>query len=126
MNANVQSEPSNALDMLKWFIIIALLTGMVVANNVYAETSMFLRAGVFVVVMIVCLALASQTTKGKTFLVFAKDSRVEVRKVVWPNRQEATQTTMIIGATTMLVALVLWGLDALLLWAVGFVTGLRF
>ena len=37
---------------------------------------------------------------------------VEVRKVVWPNRQETTQTTMIVVFTVIVVAFILWGLDS--------------
>ena len=126
MNANVQSESSNALDIVKWMAIIAILAAMVVANNMYPDTSMLIRAVVFVAVVAVCLGVASQTEKGRTFLGFAKESRAEVRKVVWPSRQEATHTTAIIGMVTLVVGVMLYGLDAFLMWSVGFVTGLRF
>lgn len=126
MNASVESESSSSgLDVVKWLLIIAIFGGMVVANNMFPDTSDLIRAGVFVVVTAICLGIASQTEKGRTFLVFAKDSRVEVRKVVWPSRQEATHTTMIIGAATALVGVMLYFLDMFLMWAVGLVTGLR-
>jgi preprotein translocase subunit SecE len=127
MNASVESESSsNGFDIFKWIAVVALFGGMVVLNNMFPETSDLIRAGVFVVVTAICLGVASTTEKGKTFLVFAKDSRVEVRKVVWPSRQEATHTTMIIGAATAMVGVLLYFLDMFLMWAVGFVTGLRF
>jgi preprotein translocase subunit SecE len=126
MNANVESESSNVMDTVKWILVAGILIGTVVANNIYAEVSVLLRAGVFVVSVAVCMFLASQTDKGRTFLEFAKESRTEVRRVIWPTRQEAVHTTMIIGAVTAITAIFLWGLDSLLLWAVGFVTGLRF
>jgi preprotein translocase subunit SecE len=47
-----------------------------------------------------------------------KGSRTEIRKVVWPTRQETVQTTMIVVAFVVLVALLLWGLDSLLGWLV--------
>ena len=56
---------------------------------------------------------------------FAKESRTEVRKVVWPSRQEATQTTLIVVVATVIVALILWGLDGILVRVVGFLTGLE-
>ena len=127
MNASVESESSsNGLDMVKWLLVVVIFGAMVYANNTFPDTSDLIRAGVFVVVTAICLGLASTTEKGKTFLVFAKDSRVEVRKVVWPSRQEATHTTMIIGAATAMVGVLLYFLDMFLMWAVGFVTGLRF
>jgi preprotein translocase subunit SecE len=45
-------------------------------------------------------------------------TQVEVRKVVWPTRQETLQTTMIVLLMVMLVALLLWAFDSLLGWAV--------
>lgn len=126
MNDTVQAEGGNALDKVKWFLIVAILAATVVGNNMFGDMSVLIRAGGFVIAVAFCLFLASQTEKGRTFLVFAKESRTEVRKVVWPNRQEATHTTLIIAAATVLMALLMWGLDAILMWAVGLLTGLRF
>ncbi len=66
---------------------------------------------------------ALQTAKGKSFLVLAKEARTEIRKVVWPTRQETTQTTLIVVAVVLVMALLLWGLDSLLGWAVSLIVG---
>lgn len=124
MNANVES-PSNAFDKVKWIVIVVILAAAIVANNLFGDISVLIRAVGFVVAVAIALALAAQTDKGRTFLVFAKEARTEVRKVVWPNRQEATHTTLIIAAATVLMALLLWGLDTFLMWGVGLLTGLR-
>ena len=71
------------------------------------------------------LDVAWQTFKGRTFLAFAKEARIEVRKVVWPTRQETTHTTLIVMVATVIMALILWGLDGILFRAVGFLTGLE-
>ena len=60
-----------------------------------------------------------QTVKGRTAVAFAKESRTEVRKVVWPTRQEAVQTTGIVLVATLIMSLLLWGLDSVLFWVVG-------
>jgi preprotein translocase subunit SecE len=124
MNASVESE-SNAFDKIKWLMIVAILVAAIVANNMFGEMSVLIRAVGFVVAVGIAMVLAAQTDKGRTFLVFAKESRTEVRKVVWPNRQEATHTTLIIAAATVMMALLLWGLDTILMWLVGLLTGLR-
>jgi preprotein translocase subunit SecE len=69
--------------------------------------------------------IAVQTEKGRTALNFAKEARVETRKVVWPTRQEAIQTTGIVIVATLIMSLILWGLDSLLFELVGFITGLK-
>ena len=41
-------------------------------------------------------------------------SRAELRKVVWPTRQETLQTTLIIGVVVMILGLASWGVDSLI------------
>ena len=60
---------------------------------------------------------------GQKVWVFAKQSRMELRKVVWPTRQETIQTTMIVVAMVVVMALVLWGVDSILTWAITWLTG---
>ena len=69
--------------------------------------------------------IALQTEKGRNAAIFAKEARTEVRKVVWPTRQEAVQTTGIVLVVTLLMSLLLWGLDSVLFWLVGLVTGMQ-
>ena len=64
-----------------------------------------------------------QTMLGQTGWSFLVTARDEVRKVVWPNRKETTQTTLMVAAIVFIVAVFLWLLDTLLLWAVRILTG---
>ena len=50
-----------------------------------------------------------QTEPGRNLWNFLQDAQVEVRKVVWPTRQETTQTTLLVIAVVILAALILWG-----------------
>ncbi|MHC6648707.1 preprotein translocase subunit SecE [Alteromonas sp. HB246098] len=115
---------SNALDMFKWVVVFALLAGLVTANTMYGEISVLYRAIAIVVVVGIAGFIAATTEKGSTFLSFAKESRTEVRKVVWPTRQETNQTTLIVLAATLIMALILWGLDGIIVRVVGFITGI--
>jgi preprotein translocase subunit SecE len=58
------------------------------------------------------------TAPGKRFYVFAEESVTETKKVVWPNRKETLQTTGIVFAFVVVMALFLWLVDASLLWVV--------
>lgn len=123
MSENTETQ-SNPMDMLKWLIVIALLGGVVAGNYVYEELSVLYRALGAVAGVVIAGVVAASTTKGSAFLTFAKDSRTEVRKVVWPTRQEATQTTLIVLAATVVMSLLLWGLDGIIVRVVSFITGL--
>ena len=124
MSTNVET-PSSGMESVKWLVAIALLAGAVVGNHMYADQSVLLRAIGVVVAIAAGLAIASQTFKGRTFLAFAKEARIEVRQVIWPTRQETTHTTLIVMVATVIMALILWGLDGILFRAVGFLTGLE-
>lgn len=124
MNANVESESTGgAFDTVKWILVVVILAGAIVANNLYGEMSVLVRAGAFLVAVAVAMFLASTTDKGRTFMVFAKESKTEVRRVVWPSRQETVHTTLIIALVTVVMGFLLWGLDNGLRFVIGLFTG---
>jgi len=57
------------------------------------------------------------------FFVFAQESVVETKKVVWPSRKETVQTTGMVLAFVLVMAIFLWIVDALLVWGVKFLMG---
>ena len=61
--------------------------------------------------------------RGKTIWRFIKEARNEVRRVVWPNRQETLQMTLLVFAMVFILALILWGVDSVLMAALGWFTG---
>ncbi|WP_028863202.1 preprotein translocase subunit SecE [Psychromonas aquimarina] len=123
MSTTNTENTKSSLDGLKWGVTILLLAAIIVGNYIYGE-SVHVVARVMVLLLMAALAVfsAAMTEKGKTFVGFAKDSRLEVRKVVWPTRQETVQTTLIILAVSTIVGLVLWGLDGIFVRVVAFIT----
>lgn len=115
---------SNPLDLVKWILVIGLLGGLVYVYNQYQDVSVLYRALGAVTVAVIALGIASTTMKGQTFLSFAKEARIEVRKVVWPTRQEVVRMTLIILLATAVVGLMLYLIDMVLVWLVGIVTGI--
>lgn len=122
MSANTESQ-TNSMDGLKWAVVIALLAAAVVGNYLYGDAMVVFRALGVLLLVAGAAFVASRTEKGQTFLNFAKESRTEIRKVVWPSRKEATHTTAIVLVATVIVALILWGLDGILVRVVGMATG---
>ena len=125
MNASTENQPSGSLDFLKWGIIILILAGSVIGNYIYGEESVLIRAVAVVAAVVIAGVIAMQTVKGRAAADFAKESRTEVRKVVWPTRQEAVQTTGIVIVATLIMSVILWLLDSALFEIVGFITGLK-
>ncbi len=124
MSTKVET-PSNSMDPIKWILTFALLGGAVVGNYMLEDLSVLIRAIGVVAAVAAAMGIASQTLKGQEFIAFSKEAKLEVRKVVWPTRQEAIHTTIIVMIATVVMALILWGLDGILFRVVGFLTGLE-
>ncbi len=73
----------------------------------------------------IAIGIALLTYQGKQALNFARESRMELRKVVWPTYQETVQTTLFVAAMVLLLGLILWGIDSILMWLIGWLTGQR-
>ncbi|HEV2614180.1 MAG TPA: preprotein translocase subunit SecE [Gammaproteobacteria bacterium] len=129
MNLSAKVEPvlstNSRWDSVKWFFVALLICGIFVANIFLPEQTSALRLLWNLVAGLIVLGVASFTQKGKRAWNFAKEARVELRKVVWPTRQETIQSTVMIMVVVIITALFLWGVDSILLWAIGFVTGQR-
>ena len=123
MSTTKTEKTTSSFDGLKWSATILLLVVIVVGNYIYGESlHIVVRVAVLLVLAVIALFIAALTQKGKTFVGFAKESRLEVRKVVWPTRQETLQTTLIILAVSTIVGLLLWGLDGVFVRIVSFIT----
>ena len=109
---------TSRFDALKWVVVFILVAVAVVGNSYFADQSLLYRVLGILAVAAVAALVALQTAKGAAFWALVKGSRTEIRKVVWPTRQETVQTTMIVVVFVLLVALILWGLDSLLGWLV--------
>lgn len=113
---------SKALDWTKWIVVYVLIIGGIFGNWYFGEESLLLRALVLVALAVIAAFVILQTTRGRELLDVAREARTEVRRVVWPTRDETLQTTMIVLALILVFALILWGLDSLLSWIVqGFI-----
>lgn len=127
MSANTDAQGSGrGLEVMKWLVVAVLLIVAIVGNYIYRDVSLLLRALAVVVIIAAAGGIALMTTQGKATVAFAREAHTEMRKVIWPTRQEALHTTLIVAAVTAVMALILWGLDGILVRLVSFITGLRF
>ena len=123
MDARVESGASG-IDTAKLIMAILVLIGGIVAFYYFRdEWTLLYRVLAMLAATLGSFGLIMTTAIGKSFLGFLRDSRVEVRKMVWPTRQETVQTTLIVVALVFLVGLLLWTLDAMLFWGISHLTG---
>jgi len=122
MSARVDSNASG-VDTAKLVVAILVLIGRIVAFYHYADVGLLYRVLWVLLSVSAAIGLLLTTVMGKQFLGFLVEARTEVRKVVWPTRQETVQSTLVVVALVFLVGLLLWTLDAFLYWGISVVTG---
>lgn len=121
MTANAEQK-SSALDYLVLALALASVVGGIWGYYHFVEQSQLYAVACVVAAIIVSLGLVYVTHVGKTAWGYMRASRTEIRKVVWPTRQESIQTLIVVGVFTGLLALYLlladllagWGIDKLL------------
>ena len=122
MTTSTESNQS-ALDWSKWIVVVVIVAGGVFGNWYYQDQSLLYRVLALLALAAVAGLISFQTTQGRALWELMKESRVEIRRVVWPNRQETTQTTFIVVLLVLIFSLILWGLDSLLSYVVSTVIG---
>ncbi len=121
---NVQTETgASALDTVKLFLAIVVLIGGIAGYYYYPELSVLIRAGGVLASVVIAIVIVMQTAMGRDMWQFIQTSRVELRKVVWPNRQDTTQTTLAVIVFVIILGLFFWGLDLGLLAVTKYLTG---
>ena len=123
MNSTTETTSGGALDWIKWLLVFALVGAAVFGNWYFRDESLLYRALALVAIAGVATLIALTTTTGSATWNLMKEARAEIRRVVWPSRQETNQTTLIVLALVIIFALILWGLDSGLSWIVATVIG---
>ena len=123
MVVRAESEEGGKLDSLKFLIAIALLVGGIVQFYYFEEESHLYRVLGLLGLIALAMGVMYTTRLGYGLWLFARDARTEVRKVIWPTRQETMQTTLMVVFMVILVGIMLWLIDMLLRWGVLVLTG---
>ncbi len=116
--ATKTEQTTSVIDSFKLMTAVLVLIAGVVGFYYFEDESQLLRVLGMLAVAIVAFLIAATTDKGRRGLGFVREARVEVRKVVWPTRQEALQTTLAVLFMVILVAIMLWLFDLFLGWGI--------
>lgn len=103
-------------DKIKFALALLLLAAGVAAFYMLSQQAMILRVLVVLVGVAIAAAVAWKTEPGQRFFVFAQEAMAETKKVVWPSRKETLQTTGIVFAFMVVMAIFLWLTDKSLEW----------
>ena len=128
---NTQAEPATSVgDIVKQVISVIFVVAGVAAfyyfstdHSYFKEVRLLYRVLGLIVIVLMALGMMLTTDLGRTVWNFMLESKQEVRKVVWPTREETMRTTLLVFAMVFIVGLILWLLDMFLFWGVRLLTG---
>jgi len=125
MNAQVEEE-SKAFDLVKQGFSLLFVVAGVAGFYYFAELpgfTLLYRVLALVAVILLALGIMLTTSTGRNVWGFALEAKQEVRKVVWPTREETIRTTLLVFGMVFIVGLILWFLDMFLFWGIRSLTG---
>jgi preprotein translocase subunit SecE len=118
MTEQAQPGGPSALDTVKLVAAIAILMGGIAAFYVLSTYPLAVRWLIVLAALGGGIVVALQSAQGRAFAQFVQGSRVELRKIVWPTRQETLQTTLVVFVAILVMGVFFWILD----WVLGSVT----
>ncbi|MDQ7090219.1 MAG: preprotein translocase subunit SecE [Methylococcales bacterium] len=124
MSAQAATEETTQMfDVVKQVFSLFFVVAAVAAFYYFSEILLLYRVLGLVFVVIVAIGLILTTGFGRNTWAFMLEAKQEVRKVVWPTREETVRTTLLVFGMVFMVGLVLWLLDMFLFWGIRLLTG---
>jgi preprotein translocase subunit SecE len=116
-------NPAGALDTAKLAAAVVAVVAGIAGYYYFAATPIVVRVLLVIAGLAVAAVLVFWTAQGRDLWAFMQGSRVELRKVVWPTRQETTQTTLMVAVFVLALGTFFWLLDFALLGLTRWLTG---
>ena len=110
-------------DKIKLGLAVLLVVAGVAGFYLLKDSAAILRVASVLGGLVAAALVAWTTAPGREFFVYAQESVAETKKVVWPTRKETVQTTGMVLAFVLVMAIFLWIVDALLVWGVKLLMG---
>ena len=111
------------MDKIKLGFALLLLISGIAGFYYLRDSAMVIRVVAVLAGFVMAAVTVAFTAQGKQVFAFSRESADETRKVVWPSRKETVQTTGIVFAFVLVMAIFLWMVDAGLLLAVRYLMG---
>jgi preprotein translocase subunit SecE len=123
MNEQTTVPDASVADKAKITVTALLVIGGMAAYYALSAEPAWMRWLAVVGGIVLGLVVFASSRQGRGFWQFMLDSRVELRKIVWPSRQETGMTTLVVFCFVIVAGLFFWLLDLVLAWATRLLTG---
>ena len=118
-----KGSTSKLFDNIKWFTALAVFSAAVIGNSYFVEVAFLYRILGVLFLFIVGLGILAVTKFGSNAIKLMRESRTEIRRVVWPTRIETTQTFLVVFGSIVVLCLFFWALESLLTFLTKLVLG---
>ncbi len=109
---SIQAISKNMINKIKLVVALLLVAAGIAGYYALADQALVLRILVVFAGIIAAFVLTWTTPLGKEGLGFIQDSVAEAKRVVWPSRKEAIQTTVAVFVLVIVMAIFLAIVDA--------------
>ena len=116
-------EQATFVDTVKLALAVLILLAGLVSYYYFASSAVLLRAFGVIVAVAAGLGVVFTSFQGQVLWKFIQGARVELRKVVWPTREETIQTTLVVLVFALIGGVFFWLLDLVLLFVTSKITG---
>jgi preprotein translocase subunit SecE len=120
MNAKIEKAGGGfgAIDTAMSVVAVLLLAAGIFAYYWFDQWTGLARFGVMMVGFVACAAVGAFTRAGRSVREYLVESQYEMRKVVWPTRDETVRTTIVVIIVVIILSLLLGLIDVILNWVV--------
>jgi preprotein translocase subunit SecE len=122
-SVDTKAQDAGTADTVKLVVAILLVIAGVAGYYVLGSQPAWLRWIAVAAGIVLAGVVIAVSRYGAALKQFMLDSRVELRKIVWPNRQETGTTTLVVMVFLLIAGIFFWGLDLALAWATRALTG---
>jgi len=123
MTDDIKAQDAGTADKLKLAAAIVIVMGGVAAYYLLANQAVWLRWLPVIGSLLLAAVVVAFSRYGSEFRRFLDLARIELRKIVWPTRQETLQTTLVVFGFVIVAGIFFWVLDLVLAWATKALTG---
>ena len=123
MTDDIRQQDAGAADKAKLTIAIVIALAGVAGYYVLANQPTWMRWSTVAASFLVAAVVVAFSRYGAEFRRFVELARIELRKIVWPTREETLQTTLVVFGFVVVAGLFFWLLDLVLAWATQKLTG---
>lgn len=123
MTDEIKIQDAGTADKAKLYAAVAIVIAGVAAYYYLSSQPTWIRWLPVVASLALGALVVAFSTYGRAFGQFVSLARVELRKIVWPNRQETGMTTLVVFGFVIIFGIFFWLLDLVLAWATKTLTG---